>query len=222
MSLNRKPVMHGARNEAGFSLIELMVAIVAGMVLVGAALVLVVATLTANSENLAVTRLTQELRAVSQVVAREVRRAGGIPDSLRTIGSKAASPREAVEAILLAPGLEIVGADGDCVRFVYQTFDGAGTIASRMATISLIDGQVSMGVSDDPTAPVECDDVDTPLSSPLVLISALNFIPIPSDTAMQGIAMYLQGELRSAPVGVAGVTRSYTESIYIPALIASE
>ena len=64
------------RNQQGFSLIELMIALVAGLVVIGAVLTFTVSTVRAYSENIRSTRLTQDLRSGMSVVQRELRRAG--------------------------------------------------------------------------------------------------------------------------------------------------
>ena len=54
--------MTAPRKVAGFSLVELMVALVAGMVVAGAMLAFTVSSVRANSDFVAAARLTQELR----------------------------------------------------------------------------------------------------------------------------------------------------------------
>lgn len=70
------------RSEAGVSLVELLVALVAGLVVVGAVLTFTVSTVRANTETIKATRLTQELRTISGLVSREVRRAGAVSEPL--------------------------------------------------------------------------------------------------------------------------------------------
>lgn len=70
----------------GFGLIELMVAIVLGMIVTAAITSMVVAILRANNENMEMTRLTQELRAVGELVTRDLRRSAYTPRSIRNIG----------------------------------------------------------------------------------------------------------------------------------------
>ena len=63
-------------SQAGFSLVELMVAMVAGLIVIGAVIVFTISTVQAYSENIRSSRLTQELRTSMNILAREVRRAG--------------------------------------------------------------------------------------------------------------------------------------------------
>ena len=63
----------------------MMVALVVGLIVSGAAAAFVASIAKANSQDLQVTRLTQELRAVSEVVSREIRRARYVADPLANI-----------------------------------------------------------------------------------------------------------------------------------------
>lgn len=71
-----------AQAQSGMSLVELMVALVAGLIVVGAVLTFTVSTVRANTETIKATRLTQELRTISGLISREVRRAGAIGEPL--------------------------------------------------------------------------------------------------------------------------------------------
>ena len=64
------------RRHAGFSLIELMIALTAGIIIIGAVSMFTVATMRSYSENILSTLLTQELRTSMNLVVRELRRAG--------------------------------------------------------------------------------------------------------------------------------------------------
>jgi prepilin peptidase dependent protein B len=60
----------------GFSLVELMISLIAGLILVGAVLAFTVSSVRSNAEFVSATRLTQELRNTMDFVSRELRRAG--------------------------------------------------------------------------------------------------------------------------------------------------
>lgn len=74
-------------NNRGFGLIELMVSIVIGLIVIAGITSLVVATLRANTENMQMTRLTQEMRSVMQLTTRDLRRAGYDQNAVRDFGS---------------------------------------------------------------------------------------------------------------------------------------
>lgn len=64
------------RRSAGFSLVELMVAMVAGLILVAAVTALFATVLRANSTAMKVSRLNQEIQAITDMMARDIQRAG--------------------------------------------------------------------------------------------------------------------------------------------------
>jgi Tfp pilus assembly protein PilW len=73
----------------GFSLVELMVSVLIGMIVVAGAIVLIVAIDRSNSETIQATRIHQELRALSSVVAGEIQRARRLHDPVAAVGQGA-------------------------------------------------------------------------------------------------------------------------------------
>lgn len=104
------------RSTAGFSLVEMMIAMVAGLVVVGAVLSFTLASMQSNSENVRATRLSQELRTVMGLVTRELRRAGYNEDSIARVGrgTTLESPLDQV----------FISADRQCVIFAYDSVGG--------------------------------------------------------------------------------------------------
>jgi len=112
-SLKAAPARTGMR---GFSLVEMMVAMVAGLVLMGAVVAFTVSSLQSSSENIRSTRLSQELRTVMSLVSRELRRAGYNEDSVGRIGSGLARP---------SPHDRIfISQNGECIVFAYDAAGG--------------------------------------------------------------------------------------------------
>ena len=64
------------KHTRGLSLVELMIALAIGLIVVGAVLAFTLSSLTANTEYVQSTRLSQELRNSMDFVSRELRRAG--------------------------------------------------------------------------------------------------------------------------------------------------
>lgn len=64
------------RMQGGFSLVELMVGVVVGMIVVGAAGVVYVTTVRSSTDTLRITKLNQELRTMMDVMVSDIRRAG--------------------------------------------------------------------------------------------------------------------------------------------------
>lgn len=106
------------RRTAGFSLIELMVALVAGMVVVGAVLAFTVSSVRANADYVGSARLMQELRSVSQYVNSELRRAGYDEDSMAFLASSTTQVSE------FAPMLVDTTAGANCVIYAYDRLPG--------------------------------------------------------------------------------------------------
>ena len=62
--------------SAGFTLIELMVSLVLGLVVIGGVMGVFISTYQANAQNIKAIRLNEEMRAVMSMITRDVRRAG--------------------------------------------------------------------------------------------------------------------------------------------------
>lgn len=73
------------RRVQGVSLVELMIALVAGLIVVGAVLTFTLSSLRANSEYIRATRLTQELRTNLDFATDELRRAGYDENSMNYV-----------------------------------------------------------------------------------------------------------------------------------------
>lgn len=80
----------GAKKIAGFSLIELMIAVTLGLLVLAAVTAVMVSTITTNSANLNMIRLDQDLRNIMLLMTRDIRRAGSWND---TRIPSAANPR---------------------------------------------------------------------------------------------------------------------------------
>lgn len=139
-----------ARNgQHGFSLVELMVALVAGMIVAGAVLAFTISSVRSNSEFVTSARLMQELRTISQYLEDELRRAGYDDDAMGYIASSSATAFSKFSPLLV----DTSDADANCIIYAYDRSPGtAGQIdlgnqevrAVRRAE-AVIDG-VSVGV----------------------------------------------------------------------------
>ena len=113
-----RPVSANLRRSGGFSLVELMVALVAGMIVVGAVLAFTVSSVRANADYVGYARLMQELRSVSQYVDSELRRAGYDEDSMAYLASASTETSE------FAPMLVDTTAGANCVIYAYDRLPG--------------------------------------------------------------------------------------------------
>lgn len=103
------------RRQAGLSLIELMIALAAGLIVIGAALTFTVSTVRAYGDNIRSTRLSQELRTSMNLVIRELRR-GGYDSAAVTRVMTDDTPSEFLS--FSAP------ASGDCLFYEYDRGEG--------------------------------------------------------------------------------------------------
>ena len=145
--------MHRSRHHsasAGFTLVELMVAMVLGLIVIGAVLALVLSMIRANNETIQATRLTQELRATAAVITSELQRAGS-----------SANPFNLTQTAALGA---IDTATAGCI--VYNYSNTAGTTINR--AISLRGDAVFLGTT-------ACGSGGTQLSSDDVSITGLQF-----------------------------------------------
>lgn len=68
--------MHMNTRTRGFTLIELMVALVLGLVVVGGVMGVFMSTYQSNAQNIKSVRLNEEMRAIMSLMSRDIRRAG--------------------------------------------------------------------------------------------------------------------------------------------------
>jgi len=131
---------------SGFTLVELMVALVAGLIVSAAALSFFFSSMKSNGEYVQSTRLTQELRNTLDLITRDLRRAGYDDDGLAYVGNPHLSPFTPIcIATTAAPTVCVAsGASGDCVVYAYdRTFpDGSATAAGTAGTLDLGNGEV--------------------------------------------------------------------------------
>ena len=142
----------------GFSLVELMVAIIAGLLVVSAVLAFTVSSVRSNAEFVTATRLTQELRATMDFATRELRRAGYDQDYMAQISRLAG----ATDASDFSPIL----LDGSCVIYAYDREPGTpgqvdednGEVrALRRVTVNGV-GVIEIATTDAANTAIACDD----------------------------------------------------------------
>lgn len=121
------------RNMGGFSLVEMMVALVAGLILIGSVLVLVAANMQNNSLVVRDIRVTQESRALTEVMVRELRRNGYVGNAMQLIGTGATNTD--------FPNAEVL-ADG-CITYAYDANANGGLDAGerRLFSRGTVDGR---------------------------------------------------------------------------------
>lgn len=189
----------------GFSLIELMVALVVGLIVIGAVLALVTSIMKSNRQSLDTTRLMQEMRATAAVISSDMRRARSVADPLAVATETGGNPYKAVDT-----------ATAGCVKYAY-----AGAIGGPYRAIFRDSANNKVVVASGATS-TACNSTGTPLTSDQVEITALTFeslplaagVPPPSDKVRQ-IRMTLTGRLKSADPEMTAINRTITQSIFV-------
>lgn len=185
------------RGHAGFTLIELMVAVSLGLIVVLAAVGFVASIAKANSENIQATRLTQELRSISEVLGREIRRARYVADPIGLIGQGGGNNRDLIT----------INEAADCIVFGY---DEPPDPPSPAVTVSRSIRLSGTSVFLNPTG-TNCTG-GTALNSQEVQITDLTFTRNAARVDIE-----ITGRLGNAPSGsnLAAVTRTFRQTIYV-------
>jgi prepilin-type N-terminal cleavage/methylation domain-containing protein len=182
------------RRQSGVTLIELMISLVLGLIVTGAVLALIASIIKSNGETIKTTRLTQELRAMSDVLAMEVRRARGLSDPLANVGSGGVGPVSDCD-IDPVPS-------GTCVQIGYDCNIAEAT--GRFRTFSFQNGELMLATATD--APPACGTGAALNSSDLALDNVTM-----AEAADGSINVTLTGHLRSDN---SGVRRSLSRAIW--------
>jgi type II secretory pathway component PulJ len=150
-----------ASRMAGFSLVELMVALVVGMIVAGAVLAFTVSSVRANSEYVRAARLAQEMRSINQQVVSELRRAGYDEGAMDYVSNSSATEFSQFSPMLV----DNDDPDANCIVYAYDRQPGTpGSIdldnqevrAIRRATATVggkTVGVIEMGESSGTAAP---------------------------------------------------------------------
>jgi prepilin-type N-terminal cleavage/methylation domain-containing protein len=143
----------GAAPSSGFTLVEMMVALVAGLIVSAAVIAFALSSMKSNGEYVQSTRLTQELRNTLDLVTRDLSRAGYNDNSLKFVSLPSDSPfapvfvKDVTPFVTSGTSSTYANADVDgCVLYAYdRTFPiGYATNAACDAT----DGCGTAGVVD--------------------------------------------------------------------------
>jgi prepilin-type N-terminal cleavage/methylation domain-containing protein len=169
---------------AGFTLIEMMVAIVLGLLVVGAVLAFIVSLVRANSETVLSTRLNQEMRATMALIANDVRRARGLMDPIAAVGQGGA---------VANPYSTIDVSTAGCMRYSYAETTGGAT---NFRAVRLDAGKVVM-VRANTAGAATCASAGTVLNTDAIEITGLTFTN-PGGNARR-IDVVLTGRLRNQP-----------------------
>lgn len=197
-------------HSRGFSLIELMVALVVGLIVVGAVLALIVAIMKSNRETLQATRLNQELRATMAVIATDIRRARGVEDPMTT----------ATMTPTNVPYKDIDTSTAGCIRYGYFDViddDGNGNAADdNYHSLYLFNGNVrraSKSLFADATCAL--GNVGKQLGSDQVAITSMTFTPATTSATAREFEVTLTGHLVDDDAALASISRTITQTVFV-------
>lgn len=158
--------------NAGFTLIELMVALVILLFVAMVTVYLSASVFQANTKSIHMIQLTQEMRSSIQLISRDIRRSGYDDDAL--------SGYLSTEAIASGVTLGVLDANSvaDCLRVQYEDLDGdAKNAVYRLRVISSV-GRVSAHFGANATCDTALDDIGwLNVSDPIVTnVTGLEFV----------------------------------------------
>lgn len=150
---SRRPAVVPARAR-GFTLVEMMLALVAGLIVSTAVLAFFLSSMKSTGEYVQSTRLTQELRNSMDLMSRDLRRAGYDDDGLKYVGNTNISPFTPV--CLTAGGAPITclqevaitgsvaNSTGDCIIYGYDRSypNNQATKVGTEGSLDLSNGEV--------------------------------------------------------------------------------
>lgn len=182
------------RRASGFSLIELMIAVALGLLVIGSVLAMFVSISQSNARNLQSTRLTQELRAVSEVIARDLRRARYIDGAIAQIG----------RGDFATSSFNDITTSANCIEYSYQNAP-LGNFRSISRRLSGTDGRIVLAAADDAS---DCEGDGLVLSSSEVDITSLSF----AQPAANLVEISVSGKLRGVNDSVA---RTFVQTVRV-------
>ena len=213
-------MLNRPRSQSGFNLIELMIALVIGLLVSVAVIAFVASTIQSTNAAMQATRVNQELRSLAEVIAREIRRARATTDPLANVGSgcdRGATVPTTDDCVGLDVMQSIDLTTAGCIRFGYQGATGGNFRAIRRA----VNGGVgSIVLARGTRADTECGDAGTTISSSIINVTALAFegaITDPGPPVVRsnnGINVTLSGRLLNGPA-VAQFEKTYQTTVFI-------
>lgn len=193
----------------GFTLVELMIAMAVSLIVALAAVGFVVSLIKANSENLKVTRLTQELRALSEVMGREIRRARYVADPVGLIATAGTINRDAITINAVADcDATPVPTGANCIVFSYDEPPDGVSPGVTVSRSFWLDG-TTLRLNPAPIVATPCAG-GSRISTPEVRITNLCLERNNSE-----VRIVVAGELANSPPGLAGVSRTFSQTTYV-------
>lgn len=199
--------------QQGLSLVELMIALVAGLIVSGAAVALVVSVMKSNADTIRATRLTQELRTTAELISRELGRARGVEDPVANVGLPSANMISQCNTITVT---------ATCVRYAYDchattagVLDSATyrSIGQAGTTIRMVTSTPSSPTSVTPACPTASDGVQ--LSSNSIAIESVVFTPTGASVDTNDYTLTIKGKFANDPSATSPLERTITQEVQV-------
>lgn len=182
------------RYQSGMTLVELMIALLLGLIVIGGALGLIVSMMKSNNDTIRAARLTQELRAMADIATMEIRRARSLTDPLANVGVGGAA-FVSCNPITATPNNTTTDS---CLVFAYNCNPDNGN--GQFRSIRNAGGKLVVAQG---TTAQTCTTAGTELNSDELVIDLANF----STTATGAVRLSLQGHLSSDATMTRTITR---------------
>ena len=114
-----------SNTQRGFTLIELMISVVIGLIILAAVLGMFVTMIKSDSDNLKSIRLNQELRAAMNLITRDIRRAGANRNA--AVNSSTTPPTNPFSSTSGTTTRATIGGGGTSISFSYDAVADAVT-----------------------------------------------------------------------------------------------
>jgi prepilin-type N-terminal cleavage/methylation domain-containing protein len=196
--------------QQGLSLVELMIALVAGLIVSGAAVALVVSIMKSNADTIRATRLTQELRTTAELISRELSRARGVQDPVANVGTPTAA---------MVNECSTITTTATCIRYGYDCHaDSAGAFDSGVfRSIGRVGSTVRMDTSTSamPACPTASTGVQ--LSSDSIAITSVSFTPATgvAEANTNDYTLTLIGKFSNDPSLTSPLKRTITQEVQV-------
>jgi Tfp pilus assembly protein PilW len=176
------------------TLVELMIALLLGLIVIGGALGLIVSMMKSNNDTIRAARLTQELRAMADIATMEIRRARSLTDPLANVGV-GGTAFVSCNPITATPNNTTADS---CLVFAYNCNPQNGD--GQFRSLRNADGKLVVAQG---TTAQTCTTAGTELNSDELVIDLANF----STTATGAVRLSLQGHLSSDATMTRTITR---------------
>lgn len=191
-------MMQLKKNQKGITLIELMIAILIGLIVLSATIGIFVTSLKSNSDTLKMIRLNQELQAVMTLMTRDIRRSGYW--GVTTTGTVNAYATTAWDNVVT----------NECLVLAYDVDNDGTTSGNDYVAYQWVDDRIEMSIS---TALPTCGDDWPDVTDPAVVNISQPILSLNRYAAGDNFIYVLTLELTGNLVDDSFVSRTLKETI---------